>query len=85
MKNMIAAFILHGYRIIYAGHDTTLFDFKKIDSAGLMMNAIIVNQSVTLHRMSGPWSSVYSVNQGSEFYADLLCMKELENIQKNKP
>ena len=85
MKNMIAAFILHGYRIIYAGHDTTLFDFKQIDSAGLMMNAIVVNHNVTLHRMSGPWSSVYTVNQISKFYADLLCLKELDDIQKNKP
>lgn len=85
MKNIIAAFILHGYRIIYTGHDTTLFDFKKIDSAGLMMNAIVIKETITLHRMSGPFSSVYAVNQGSKFYADLLCFKELGDIQKKKP
>lgn len=83
MKNIITAFILHGYRIIYTGHDTTLFDFKRIDSAGLMMNVMVINQNITLHRMSGPWSTVYPVNQKGTFYADLLCLKKLAEIEKD--
>lgn len=83
MKTILAALILHGYKIIYSGHDTLLTDMHQISSDGLAINILVVKSHLTVHRQANKWAELYPVKVDGTFYADIIALRAVDSLNLN--